>query len=869
MQSMNPYVRMNRQYRAVFSGSEHHGAAPTPVVPSSNKLLRTERHPSSDGMGRLCRLLAGLWVIATTLVVRGFDNDGHTDIIWQNMANREFAVWYLRQTNFITSALIRDEPGGDWRIAATADFNRDGHPDFLWRSPSSGSNEIWLMKEIQVVERHALPPSAPDFIAAGAGDFNADGYPDIFWRDPAMNLNGIWFMEGTRWNGAVGWLSNRSQFNWNVGAIVDFNHDSQADIVWRDRYTGENILWIMNGADLQKSVALRTEPDASFQMVGAAPFNLLGHIDFLFRHTNGQNMVWSMRGTQFAGRTSLPTEFSRDWKIAGTGGFTNPMFLSATADSPLASLTLLWRYGPPRFPTIQRRELGTSSWQVVATNYVPTRLTNSDLTLGRRYEFRVGEEYLLTALAEPPVEDRGKIILVVEQTLIPELEPDLDLLKADLVGDGWSVVRTNVQRHDDRNWSRNIDAIASLKGFITNVYYSDPARTKAVFLIGHVPIPYSGFQNPDGHGGRALPADAFYGDVDGIYTDSAINFSSFLGPFYLTRHDNHLRDGKFDQNRVPNNSRGLAELELAVGRADFALLPSFASLSEPELTRRYIQKTHSYRHKKVTHPQRICVGTFFSGNPNRDTYAQATRLGNRIFGIDPEYVFEGNPFDRTNAALWGVMGGFGLPFGIFANNIWHLSGEMPHVEREPKIAFLNLFGSYFVDFHYPDNFMRAFLATPTYGLATMWFKPVPIDRIGLDFESTGLGDTIGSGFIRSMHSSTQNGSANMFVTLLGDPTLRVHLLAPPSLLKHESGTHVALRWSASPESGVGYYVYRSTNQLEGPWVRLTPQPLVEPNFTDFSTPPGPKVYQVRAAKLTHTGSGSFTNLSQGIFVGVP
>ena len=38
---------------------------------------------------------------------------------------------------------------------------------------------------------------------------------------------------------------------------------------------------------------------------------------------------------------------------------------------------------------------------------------------------------------------------------------------------------------------------------------------KSVFLIGHVPIPMSGSNSPDGHGKRPMPADLFYGEVDG------------------------------------------------------------------------------------------------------------------------------------------------------------------------------------------------------------------------------------------------------------------------------------------------------------------------------------------------------------------
>lgn len=97
-------------------------------------------------------------------------------------------------------------------------------------------------------------------------------------------------------------------------------------------------------------------------------------------------------------------------------------------------------------------------------------------------------------------------------------------------------IRTNVPRHDDSNWSANPNAITSIKNFITNVYYADPANTKAVILIGHMPIPYSGMHNPDSHFSRCLPADGYYGDMDGVFTDSSVN-----GPAQESAVTEHVR----------------------------------------------------------------------------------------------------------------------------------------------------------------------------------------------------------------------------------------------------------------------------------------------------------------------------------------
>jgi hypothetical protein len=269
-------------------------------------------------------------------------------------------------------------------------------------------------------------------------------------------------------------------------------------------------------------------------------------------------------------------------------------------------------------------------------------------------------------------------------------------------------------------------------------------------------------------------------------------------------------------------------------------------------------------------PDRVSVATFFPFGTSRESYAQALKISSRLFGHEPGNVNDGDPFERQNASLWGILGGNGVPYGIVGTGgVYHQSGQMPYVELEPKLAFANVCGSYALDFHYSDNFMRAFLATPTYGLAIMWFRPFSPDGIPLAFEPLGLGEPLGTGFVRSINESQYATGENICIALLGDPTLRLQVLAPPRALTKSTKSNVAIEWTLPLETNANYFVYRSTNGLDGSWIRLTPNPIAETSFTDASAPSGPKMYQVRAAKLVTTGSGSYTNLSQGIFLQMP
>ena len=192
------------------------------------------------------------------------------------------------------------------------------------------------------------------------------------------------------------------------------------------------------------------------------------------------------------------------------------------------------------------------------------------LSLGQTYEYRIvksaregttgysGYGYIYAGIEAPLVEDRGKVVLLVESTYAAALSNELFRLEMDLAGDGWTVLRHNV-------WRTNTPP--QIKALITADYYADPANVKSVFLFGRVPVPYSGSLCPDGHGDHcgAWAADVYYADMDGTWTDSSINSTNASRP----ENRNAPGDGKFDQTTP------LSNFELQVGRVDMANLSSF------------------------------------------------------------------------------------------------------------------------------------------------------------------------------------------------------------------------------------------------------------------------------------------------------
>src|SRR5438128_1854369 len=242
-----------------------------------------------------------------------------------------------------------------------------------------------------------------------------------------------------------------------------------------------------------------------------------------------------------------------------------------TGSSP-PQIKLLWlpdSSGATTNYLVSRKTRDATAWEAALTLAgTETSYTDTNVAVGIAYEYQVqriapgfaGYGYVYAGIEVPAVESRGRVTLVVDNSYAAELNEELTRLEEDLVGDGWAVTRHDVDRHD---------SVANVKALIKADYTADPANARSVFLLGHVPVPYSGSIAPDGHTPEHLgawPADAFYADTDGSWTDTRINVVSASS----ARQFNTTGDGKYDQPQIPTR------LKLQLGRVDLSDLPAFA-----------------------------------------------------------------------------------------------------------------------------------------------------------------------------------------------------------------------------------------------------------------------------------------------------
>ena len=222
-----------------------------------------------------------------------------------------------------------------------------------------------------------------------------------------------------------------------------------------------------------------------------------------------------------------------------------------------------------------RKKPGDADWVFVETvdglQIGETSWTDPDTTLevGKRYEYRVeriggimdaarGHIAVGVELEADRHENRGSIILVVDDRFSGSLAFEIERLKQDLTGDGWTVITELVDIEND--------TYQDVKDSIQSHYDLDPTGVKSVLLLGHIPTPRSGYANPDGHEKRAFSADAYYGDVDGL-ADITAAWTDEFGPNKKSFND-------LGVNAVPEDDDD-EPLELSVSRIDMWRMVEF------------------------------------------------------------------------------------------------------------------------------------------------------------------------------------------------------------------------------------------------------------------------------------------------------
>ena len=506
---------------------------------------------------------------------------------------------------------------------------------------------------------------------------------------------------------------------------------------------------------------------------------------------------------------------------------------------------------------IYRRLNPTSSWgtQITSLSSTTTSYVDNTITDGYIHEYKVVKEgvdkaygYIYAGYERLEIVNRGIMIIVVENTYQGNSLFDTAIQQTieDIENDGWIVERLNVNQND---------AVTAVKNDISSLYNQNPTETRAVYLIGHVPVPYSGLLNPDAHPDHlgAWPADIYYADMDGVWTDVSINDNTSASQ---SRNHNVPGDGKFDQSIIPS------ALELELGRVDFANMSSFSD-SEETLLIRYLNKAHLYKTKQFSAMDRALIDDNFTA------YDEGfSSSGYRNFSPMFTAANVNNTNDlRSTTATDSYMWSYGCGAGSYTScsgigNTSDFAGD------SLQTIFMMLFGSYFGDWDSDNNVLRASIAQGQ-TLNAMW-----AGRPHWSVHHMALGEHIGYSTRLTQNNQSNSGYFGstlpyfdnwIHISLMGDPTMRMHYVLPPTNLVVVNNNDVAdLSWTASPEATIGYNVYRLAPSL-GYYEKVNTSIVTGTTFSDNTVSAGEDItYVVKAVELRTTASGSYFNESLGI-----
>lgn len=511
----------------------------------------------------------------------------------------------------------------------------------------------------------------------------------------------------------------------------------------------------------------------------------------------------------------------------------------------------------------RRTDLTSSSWDntpIATLSSTATSYKDNSITIGKSAEYRiipvnssnqaVAFGYIYAGNQKSASLENKGVILLIDSTFITSLSSEINRLVNDLELEDWSVTRLYAGRNE---------AIPAIKDKIKAAYDNDKSIS-TLFILGHVPVPYSGdfsaasnFPPPDGHvegSGNHTGAwctDAYYGDLEGgSWTDLTVDRTTGS----RTRNHNIVGDGKFDQSRIPS------DLELEVGRVDLFDMPAFAK-NETELLRDYLNRNHRWRTQEWQVRQRALVDNNFGGlNLASTGYHNFSTFFDLDSIQDADYFTE----QQSGSYLWSYgcgAGSYTSCNGIGTTNTF-ASTPLQNV-------FTILAGSYFGDWDITNNLLRAPLANSA--LVSFW-GGIPKWYV----HTMGLGKHVGFGTRVSANNNNLyfNGAFNnsfrlITIALMGDPTLKnSHLPQVNQLSAVSANNKVDLRWTQALGDFTGYNIYR-INKSDGKVFQVNTSPVTDTFFTDaINWYSGTYTYSVRATRLEETGSGSYHNIGGGV-----
>ena len=285
---------------------------------------------------------------------------------------------------------------------------------------------------------------------------------------------------------------------------------------------------------------------------------------------------------------------------------------------------------------------------------------------------------------------------------------------------------------------------------------------------------------------------------------------------------------------------------------------------EADLLRRYLNKDHAFRNGQWDVRRRALIDGDQSITAAWDNMAA-------LFGdaVDAQthvfYDWRSQASDPNNSYLWGFGGRPGTAWGTGSGD-WTGVMDSEFLSKSPSyVVFTEQEGSISVESDRSDSLLRSIIANDGYGLTSTW-----IYGNRFDYYHMGTGGTIGDSLLVTQNRGIEYGqadaNADIWFAMLGDPTLRMHIISPPTDVQTDG---VNVIWNASTDASVASYnIYRAAIGSAPGTISFERIGSVAAAANSFRDPTGSTSgyqYMVRAVKREDGPSGAYYNLSQGAF----
>lgn len=461
--------------------------------------------------------------------------------------------------------------------------------------------------------------------------------------------------------------------------------------------------------------------------------------------------------------------------------------------------------------------------------------------------------YFIAGNSEAIHWNNGLALILVDETLADSIHKEIEELRLWMICDGWSTEFELVPRSE----TFNPLYVSKLKRLINRYIQTDGDRLRAILLIGRLPVPYTGNYTFDAHSDHigAFPSDLFYVCNNCNWTDdsefnlSAIREENWNAPF----------DGKYDLSTLDTLVR------IAIGRIDFFNLPFFQQ-TEAELVRRYIRKDLAFRNGRLTRPFRTLIDDGF-GTASNESFATSAWLNFEVLG---DTIIEGKFLENVTQS--DFLFAYGCNSGSYSS-VWSVVESKEAANRNLRVGFTFLFGSYLWDWDVENNLLRSVLASDSMVVGVGW-----MGRPYWHLHHLWLDEPVATSLLRTYNNKSMYRSPGIFgcrgahIQFFGDPTLKLFYpktIENLSFLLDKKNNSLQLNWSLPFDTNdfVGVIVLKSRRKYSD-YELITPLPLKSFDFVDDKVNKGKSFYIVRPVYRYSTRFGNVFRLGIGKIIEV-